>query len=87
MQSGTRLRAACVAAATSIVLPIIALAHSEWPDGPHKQWLESLQRPDNHLNPSRKLDPKSLFCCGVADEAPQHAADVFATRTWHLCAV
>ena len=29
--------------------------------------LTKLQRPDNHLNPHRQLDSKSLFCCGIAD--------------------
>src|SRR4051794_12506230 len=28
---------------------------------------EDLQRPDNHLEPYRNTDPKSLFCCGIAD--------------------
>ena len=39
----------------------------DWPDGPNKAWFENLQRPDNHLHPYRKLDPKSLYCCGEAD--------------------
>jgi hypothetical protein len=68
----TRARRTCVmgasilALAISIPRPDIALAHSDWPDGPHKHWFETLQRPDNHLQPSRQLDPKSLFCCGAA---------------------
>jgi hypothetical protein len=37
------------------------------PDGPNKAWFENLQRPDNYLHPYRKLDPKSLYCCGEAD--------------------
>jgi hypothetical protein len=44
-----------------------ALAGGEWPDSPNKAWFEKLQRPDNHLHPHRKTDPKSLFCCGIAD--------------------
>ena len=59
------LVAAALAAATSTAVP--ALAGGEWPDGPNKLWFESLQRPDNHLAPYRNLDPKSLFCCGIAD--------------------
>ena len=57
--------AAATAAATGMAVP--AFAAGEWPDGPNKLWFEGLQRPDNHLNPSRKVDPKSLFCCGIAD--------------------
>jgi hypothetical protein len=40
-----------------------ALGH----DGPHKEWLQSLKRPDNDRNPHRQMDPKSLYCCGEAD--------------------
>jgi hypothetical protein len=47
--------AAAIAAAMSTVVP--ALAGGEWPDGPNKL----------HLAPYRNLDPKSLFCCGIAD--------------------
>ena len=57
--------AAATAAATGMAVP--AFAAGEWPDGPNKLWFEGLQRPDNHLNPSRKVDQKSLFCCGIAD--------------------
>jgi hypothetical protein len=39
----------------------------EWPDGPCKEWFQGLERPDNHLHPERKLDLKSLYCCGAAD--------------------
>jgi hypothetical protein len=39
----------------------------DWPDGPMKDYFQQLQRPDNHLAPYRKLDEKSLFCCGIAD--------------------
>src|SRR6478609_8649160 len=63
--------AAAAAAATGMAVP--AIAGGEWPDGPNKLWFEGLQRPDNHLNPSRKIDQKSLFCCGIAD--PDHAPD------------
>jgi hypothetical protein len=57
--------AAAIAAAMGMAVP--AFAGGEWPDGPNKLWFEGLQRPDNHLNPSRKIDQKSLFCCGIAD--------------------
>jgi hypothetical protein len=42
-------------------------AGGEWPDGPNKEWFQNLLRPDNEANPNRKLDPKSLSCCGAAD--------------------
>ena len=61
------MRAAILAVAIPIALPNIVLAHGDWPDGPHKHWFETLQRPDNHLHPHRQLDSKSLFCCGAAD--------------------
>ena len=67
MQSGTRVRAVILAAAISVVFPITALAHADWPDRPHKQWFESLQRPDNHLHPELQLLHKSLFSCDAAD--------------------
>ena len=59
------LVAAALAAAVSTVVP--AHAGGEWPDSPNKPWFEKLQRPDNHLAPYRNIDPKSLFCCGIAD--------------------
>ena len=52
-------------AAISLVFWTIALAHGTWPDGPNKQWLEGLQRPDNDQHPYRRSDPKSLSCCGA----------------------
>jgi hypothetical protein len=57
--------AAALAAAMSVAAP--AQAGGEWPDGPNKAWFEQLKRPDNHLAPYRNNDPKSLFCCGIAD--------------------
>jgi hypothetical protein len=39
----------------------------EWPDGPNNEFFQNLQRPDNHIAPYRKLDPKSMLCCGIAD--------------------
>jgi hypothetical protein len=57
------LRAAVLAAAACVPLPTIAVGH----DGPHKDWFESLKRPDNYLYPQRRADPKSLYCCGEAD--------------------
>src|SRR4051794_32519313 len=44
-----------------IGLPERSFARGEWPDGPNKPWLESLERPDNHMHPERRYDPKSLF--------------------------
>jgi hypothetical protein len=54
---------AATAAAICVALCQPLYAH----DGPLKHWLESLRRPDNDQHPSRRLDPKSLFCCGEAD--------------------
>jgi hypothetical protein len=40
----------------------------EWPDGPNKEFLKNLQRPDNEKHPERALgDGKSLSCCDVGD--------------------
>ena len=44
-----------------------SLAGGEWPDGPYKEWFQNLQRPDNDQHPERRIDPKSLSCCGAAD--------------------
>jgi hypothetical protein len=59
----TGLHAATLAAAVCLAPATTGLAH----DGPHKEWLESLLRPDNYRHPERQLDRKSLFCCGEAD--------------------
>ena len=59
--------AAGMAAMVLVLLPTELLAGGEWPDSPNKAWFENLQRPDNDKNPHRQADPKSLFCCGVAD--------------------
>jgi hypothetical protein len=37
----------------------------EWPDGPNKQFLQNLQRPDNHKNLHR--DENSRSCCDAGD--------------------
>jgi hypothetical protein len=58
---------ALLAAAISILFSTTGLSHGDWPEGPHKEWFQNLQRPDNDAHPSRKLDHKSLFCCGAAD--------------------
>jgi len=61
-----RWNAAATAAVFSFAcIATTAFGRGEWPDGPNKAWFESLQRPDNHLNPQR--DAKSRSCCGVAD--------------------
>ena len=56
-----------MAAMVLVLLPTELLAGGEWPDSPNKAWFENLQRPDNGKNLHRQADPKSLFCCGVAD--------------------
>jgi hypothetical protein len=42
-------------------------ARGEWPDGPNKQFLEQLQRPDVGRNRSENPDDLPTSCCGVAD--------------------
>jgi hypothetical protein len=37
----------------------------EWPDGPNKQFLQNLQRPDNSKHPYR--DKNSQSCCDAGD--------------------
>jgi hypothetical protein len=39
----------------------------EWPDGPNKEYLKNLQRPDNWKSPSRWRNPNSLLCCDAGD--------------------
>lgn len=65
MSSGARLGAAILGASMFVALVDAVCAHG--PGEPHKDWFESLQRPDNHLYPERNKDPKSLYCCGAAD--------------------
>jgi hypothetical protein len=58
----------CAIVATLVTsTPALCGAGDEWPDGPHKEWFQSLRRPDNDQHPERQLDGKSLFCCGAAD--------------------
>ena len=58
---------ALLAAAISLVFCTTGLTHEGWPEGPHKEWFQNLQRPDNDEHPHRRLDHKSLFCCGAGD--------------------
>jgi hypothetical protein len=58
-----RLGQQLLTTAITLVLCTTGLAH----EGPHKEWFESLRRPDNDAHPYRTADPKSLFCCGAAD--------------------
>jgi hypothetical protein len=57
------LVAAILVAAVVLARPTIGIAH----DGPLKEWLEGLKRPDNDRHPERHQNWKSLFCCGEAD--------------------
>ena len=61
------MRSIWIAAASAAAMSTAAYAAGEWPEGPNKLWFERLQRPDNHLAPERWTDPKSLYCCGIAD--------------------
>jgi hypothetical protein len=65
MAIGARLFAAVIAAHLFLVATERSQAGGEWPDGPHKEWFQSLERPDNDKNPYRDL--KSRSCCGAAD--------------------
>jgi hypothetical protein len=76
------------AAGIALVFPVTALTRGEWPDGPNKEWFQNLQRPDNDLYPSRKLDPKSLSCCGAADVVKtkfkvESAGSQYPEDTWY----
>jgi hypothetical protein len=71
-----------------VVFPMTALPHDEWPDGPDKEWFQHLKRPDNDAHPSRKLDPKSLYCCGAADVVKtkfkvESAGGKYPEDTWY----
>ena len=75
-------------AAISLVFWTFALAHGTWPDGPNKQWLESLQRPDNDQHSYRRSDPKSLSCCGAGDTVQtkfkvENAGGQYPEDTWY----
>ena len=76
------------AAGIALAFPVTALAHGEWPDGPSKEWFQNLERPDNDSYPSRKLDPKSLYCCGAADVVKtqfkvEDAGSQYPEDTWY----
>jgi|SRR5436190_5982963 hypothetical protein len=66
MLSSAQMRATAVVALW-FACPAPSYAGGEWPDSPNKEWFKNLQRPDNNQHPSRRLDPKSLSCCGIAD--------------------
>src|SRR5258705_8451902 len=83
-----RIWSALLAAAISPVVCTTGLTHGTWPDGPNKQWLESLQRPDNDQHPHRKSDPKSLSCCGAADTVQtkfkvENSGGQYPEDTWY----
>jgi hypothetical protein len=60
--------AAVLAATLSLTLPSELFAGGQWPDGPNKEYLKNLQRPDNWKNPGRALgNGRSLSCCDVGD--------------------
>jgi hypothetical protein len=47
-----------------------------------------LERPDNEQHPSRKLDPKSLSCCGAGDTVQtkfkvENAGGQYPEDTWY----
>jgi hypothetical protein len=63
----TRPRSHGAAIALLLFFSVTELSHAggEWPDGPYKEWFQSLERPDNDRHPYR--DTKSRSCCGAAD--------------------
>jgi hypothetical protein len=65
MTIGIRLFAAMIAAQSILAAAGSSEAGGEWPDGPYKEWFQSLERPDNDKHPYR--DTKSRSCCGAAD--------------------
>jgi hypothetical protein len=65
MTIGIRLFAAMIAAQSILAATGYSQAGGEWPDGPYKEWFQSLERPDNDKHPYR--DTKSRSCCGAAD--------------------
>jgi hypothetical protein len=65
MAIGIRLFAAMIAAQLFLAATGRLEAGGEWPDGPYKEWFQSLERPDNDKHPYR--DTKSRSCCGAAD--------------------
>jgi|SRR5215471_1629462 len=79
-------RYALIGAAFAGVGPQECLAGGEWPDGPNKQWFQTLERPDNDKNPWR--DAKSRSCCGVADTVKtkfkvESAGDKYPEDRWY----
>ena len=89
MLNGTTTTVLAISVAgVALLFPMPALAHSEWPDGPEKEWFQNLQRPDNDAHPSRRHDPKSLFCCGEADVVKtkfkvENAGGKYPEDTWY----
>ena len=67
MRDSTKVAVAAIFVPLFMTVSEHSLAGGEWPDSPYKEWFQKLERPDNHLHPERKLDPKSLSCCGAAD--------------------
>ena len=59
------MRSIIIAAALMITADADAYARGEWPDGPNKNWFETLRRPD--VSESQGLPHKSLFCCSEGD--------------------
>jgi hypothetical protein len=79
---------AVAVAGIAVVFPMTALTHHEWQDDAEKEWFQHLQRPDNDAYPSRKLDPKSLFCCGAADVVKtkfkvENSGSQYPEDTWY----
>jgi hypothetical protein len=61
------MKTATLAVLIALTAPALAGDSKNYPDGPMKDFFRQLKRPDNHLNPSRRHDLKSQFCCDEAD--------------------
>jgi len=57
--------AAALLAPLFMLTPKHSFAGGDWPDSPHKEWFQKLQRPDNDKYPFR--DANSRSCCGAGD--------------------
>ena len=88
LNGATAATFAVAIAGIAVVFPMTALTHDEWQDRSEKEWFQHLQRPDNDAYPSRKLDPKSLYCCGAADVVKtkfkvESAGSRYPEDTWY----
>jgi hypothetical protein len=75
-----------IGATLAVASPHECSAGGERPDGPNKEWFQTLERPDNDKNPWR--DTKSRSCCGIADTVRtkfkvESAGDRYPEDRWY----